>query len=165
MEAQEYFAEYSGACGLTLLTISREESGPFVRVYGIGEQAPDQVLRPHAWRSSRFIVKGRLTGKQRGAEYCGYYPEFEVLSFKPWGAVKRCTVIPALDPNFGLYTEELPTDRFVPEDYWTGPEPRRIDDESCRSEEKCAGKERLVRDCGRDVKTWCCRLLPPEEGR
>src|SRR3712207_1735921 len=62
-EDREYFAEYSGVCGLTLVKIAREQTGPLEIVYPTGTQAPDAQLRMHAWRARRFLVRGRMTGK------------------------------------------------------------------------------------------------------
>lgn len=155
-EAREYFAEPSGPCGARVLLVSPTESGPFEQVYQIGEQSPDQRLMPHAWYSGRFVVRGYFTGRKRGADYCGYHPEFRVLSFRPWGPVRRCTSVGALDGLMQLYTEELPKDRYAPEDFVEGPELPSLDADSCRPGQECKQGEHLIHDCSGDL--FCCRL-------
>jgi hypothetical protein len=163
--APEYFAEYGGACGLTLLKLARTESGPFEHVYAEGTQVPDQLLRPHAWRAGRFIVRGRLTGAQRGDSQCGSWPEFEVLGFRPWGPIRRCTSLGSADSSMLLYTGSLPKDRYAPEDFIDGPLLPLVDEESCRPTESCEDGERRIEDC--TGETWCCQLKPlgPENPR
>lgn len=158
-EEREHFAKPAGACGLTLLEIATSESGPFESVYQAGPQAPSQRLRPHAWSPGGFMVRGRMTGRQRGNAECGRYPEFEVLSFRPWGPVRRCMSPGALDTSMLLYTEELPEEYYVQEDFVGGPELPMVDDESCRATESCQQGERRVVACAGQV--LCCRLLPP----
>jgi hypothetical protein len=156
----DYFAEYTDACGLTLLKVSASESGPFVEVFPVGEEAPHLRLRPHAQVSGRFIVRGATTGVRRSDGHCGTYPVFKVTAFRPWGAVRRCTSPGAADAMLQLYTEELPTDRYAPEDFASGPMPPSLDGESCVPPRGggCGEGWRRIRDCAGDVV--CCRLLP-----
>jgi hypothetical protein len=160
-EEQEYFAEYDGECGVRLLKLARSESGPFELVFPAGLHRPDERLRRHAWEDGRFLLQGRLTGKQRESSGCGIWPEFEVLGFRPWGRVRRCASPGAADVSMLLYTENLPEDRYAPEDFIDGPWPPLLEDESCRHTETCAEGERRIQDCAK--KVWCCRLMPEDE--
>jgi len=160
-QGQDYFAEYGGACGLTLLRIAREAAGPFEYVYPEGAQLPDQRLRPHAWKSGRFKVQGRMTGRSRGDSECGTWPEFEVFDFSPWGPIRRCTSLGAADSSMLLYTEELPKDRYAAEDFVDGPRLPLIQEESCRPTDACGAGERRIEDC--TGERWCCRLAPLNE--
>lgn len=161
LEVREYFAR-PGTCGQAL-AISPVESGPFKEVYRTGPEDPKDRLRWHAYYFGRFIIRGRFTGKTESISYCGYYPEFEILSFKPWGPVRRCTSIGALDGDKQLYTEHLPKDRYAPEDFVDGPELLQLDDSTCRRTARCKRGELLVEDCSSKEPgklMWCCRPLP-----
>lgn len=156
-----YFAEYTSDCDMRLLKLARAEAGPSERVFPVGPQKPDERLRPHAWRPGRFVLQGRMTGKQRESPGCATFPEFEVTKFEPWGKVQRCTSPGAADPSMLVYVDDLPVDRYVPEDYVDGPWPSLIDDESCRLTDTCSDGERRVTAC--TGKAWCCRLLPKRD--
>jgi len=152
-----YFAEYTEDCGLRLMKLARAESGPAEVVFPMGPQAPDERLRPHAWRAGRFVIQGRWTGKQRESPGCGTWPEFEVTEFEPWRKVRRCTSPGAADPLMLLYVDDLPADRYASEDFVDGAWPPLIEDESCRLTEACAEGERHITAC--TGKAWCCRLM------
>jgi hypothetical protein len=158
----DYFAEYSADCGMRLLKLARSEAGPFELAFPIGEQRPDERLRPHAWSAGRFVLRGRLTGKKHIVSDCGSWPEFEVIGFRPWGKVRRCVSPGSADPLMLVYTGELPEDRYAPEDFLDGPWPPLLDDDSCHPAAACAQGERRVKAC--TGKTWCCRLLATEAG-
>jgi hypothetical protein len=157
-DVQEYFAKYTSPCGMRLLDISTTEAGPFESVRAAGPEAPHKKLREHVWENNRFIVRGRFTGKHRRSVYCEHYREFEVLSFRPWGPIDRCVALGALRGALQVYAEELPKDRYVPEDFRDGPELPMVDDEHCRDVKVCAEDEKRITACtgGR----YCCRLLP-----
>jgi hypothetical protein len=157
-EKLEYFAEHDSDCNQRLLKLARSESGPFERVVPVGAQRPDERLRRHAWENGRFMVQGHLTGQKRTIAGCGTWPEFEVLSFRPWGRVQRCASPGAADASMLLYTDDLPEERYAPEDFVDGPWPSLIDDESCRLSEACTNDERHVKAC--TGRMWCCRLMP-----
>jgi hypothetical protein len=155
---QEYFAQYTGPCGMTLLDISTSEAGPFESVVDVGPQAPNEKLREHVWEFNRFIVRGRFTGKERRGITCKVYREFEVLSFRPWGSIRRCVSLGDTRAGLQLYGEELPKDRYAPEDFLGGPELPMVDDEHCRKVEVCAEDEKRITSCRGGQ--YCCRLRP-----
>ncbi len=138
----EYFAEQSSDCNVELLNLAQSASGPFKRVFAVGENPPHERLRRNVWELGRYRVRGRFTGKSREFADCASLPEFEVLEFRPWGPIQRCASPGALDATMLLYTGDLPEDRYAPEDFIDGPWPPSIDDGSCRLIGTCASNKR-----------------------
>lgn len=131
-----YYAIFKEPCGRSLLEIS-DGRGHTELVQTVGEQSPIRRLRLHALIDGKFIVEGRRTGHVHDDHHCGAYPELEVTSFRPWGPVHRMFSAGALNGELHFYTEQLPADRFAPEDFEGGPAPRFLDADRCTCRGAC----------------------------
>lgn len=153
-----FYGRFVEPCGRSLLEVSRSPEGPFQVVQPKGEEQPTRRLRYHVLLEAGFLLKGRLTGERVDDGHCGGYPVLQVSGFEPWGPVERVFSPGSLNGDLHLYTEELPTDRFVPEDFKGGPELRLLNSDRCvPAGERCA--EGLVRQVDATGRALCCPFL------
>ena len=162
VEVERYLATWTEPCGRSLLEIrSSEEDAPLM-VQSVGENGPIGMLRWDMLVRGRWVVHGRL---HRDAliddGHCGAYPRFEIESFEPLGPVQRCSPVGAIMPV--RYTEHLPKNAYVPEDFKKGPPGRLLDDdcETIAQGGRCESPR--VRQLGCDYETWWCCGVAPEE--
>lgn len=151
-----WYARHEAPCGRSLLAIARAPGGPVTLVQPEGDAAPSARLRHDVLLASTFVVHGQLTGEIADDGHCGAYPRFVVHSFEPWGDVRRAFSAATLGPELHRYTETLPRDRLVPEDFEGTGSPRYLDADACTPSGTCAPPALAQTDSA--GQALCCPL-------
>jgi len=150
---QRFYATFGAPCGRSVLELRTAEDAKPIVVQPTGNESPTRKLGYDMLVRGKFIVYGRLhRDRLIDDKHCGAYPKFEVTRFEPWGPVERCTSVGAA--SLQRYTEGLPTDRYIPEDYAGGPSGKVID--ACVEPTNGSCPAPKVKQTSCDDTVWCC---------
>jgi len=159
-EAQQWFARYQEPCGRSLLEISATPDGPFTLVQPKGQNHPARrLLYDVLIGKGGFIITGHLSDDHVEDDHCGSYRVLVVESFAPWGPVRRVFSMGALDGQLHRYTEHLPTDRYVAEDFAGDDTGRLLNSDACVELAASACLAPRVVQTNADGRVLCCPFL------
>ena len=154
---QVFYAKYAEPCGYSTLKIATKPNEEFKYIWPNGKNNPVKQLKYHMLLDGKWKVKGQFTGKMVKKESCGSsLREFEIISYEPWGPIKRCTYTQTEYDKLHFYVESYSKKQYVPEDFIGNADlPKKVDCISCQRE-KQAGFYKVT-DCSGSV--YYCKLL------
>lgn len=159
--SKAYYAEFHAPCGRSVFAIRAGEGGPLEEVQPLGANRPDELLRYSIVSATKLRLYGYKTGTLVDDHHCGAYPEFVITKFEPWNEVVRPVLPNTVDLSGDLfaYTELLPKDRFVDEDFYKGT--RYLQEETCVKKTGTCAEGMVQQTSTEEQKTvYCCKLRP-----